>query len=71
MQEGDPTAKPLRSLTEGAAMPVTSLDIAHDYIKRGLNPVPIPHRAKRPTEKGWQDRVIDEASAPRYFNGKA
>jgi len=51
-------------------MPVTSLDIARSYIKRGWNPIPIPHRSKRPADKGWQERIIDEASAPQYFNGR-
>src|SRR4051812_5938377 len=49
----------------------TPLDIAIRYIRRGWNPVPIPHRAKKPTDHGWQHRIIDEASAPRFFNGKA
>src|SRR5215212_3426279 len=52
-------------------MSLTSLDFARSYIKRGWNPVPIPYGAKRPTDKSWQDRRIDEASAPQYFNGKA
>jgi len=52
-------------------MPMTSLDFARSYIKRSWNPVPIPHGDKQPSDKGWQDRVIDEASAQQYFNGKA
>src|SRR4051794_33921000 len=50
---------------------MNAFDTAIRYIRRGWNPVPVPHRAKRPTDDGWQKRIIDEASAPRYFNGKA
>src|SRR3954468_7959700 len=49
----------------------TSLDVALRYVRKGWNPVPIPFRTKKPIDDGWQNRVIDEASAPRYFNGKA
>jgi hypothetical protein len=46
------------------------LDIALDYIERGWNPVPVHYRAKHPlTGEGWQHIVIDQASAPDYFNG--
>src|SRR3954447_23916111 len=50
---------------------MTPLEIALRYIRRSWNPVPIPYRAKGPTVRGWQKRVIDETSAPRYFNGAA
>jgi hypothetical protein len=46
------------------------LDLALSYIERGWNPVPIPARQKGPTDTGWQQRHIDAASAPRYFNGE-
>jgi hypothetical protein len=48
---------------------VTSLDRALAYIGRGWNPVPIPYRSKNPGVDGWQHRIIDAETAPRYFNG--
>ena len=48
---------------------MTALDTAVEYIRRGWNPVPIPFRQKKPVDDGWQLRIIDEASAPRHFNG--
>lgn len=45
------------------------LSIALSYIQRGWNPVPVPFRSKGPVDRGWQGRIIDEASAPRFFNG--
>jgi hypothetical protein len=48
---------------------MTALEVALTYIARGWNPVPIPFRAKRPLEDGWQHRVIDAEGAPRHFNG--
>src|SRR4051794_19354125 len=50
---------------------MTPLDTALRYVRRGWNPVPIPPRAKRPTDPGWEKRIINERSAPRHFNGKA
>jgi len=50
-------------------MTQTALDIALSYIGRGWNPVPVPHRGKAPTATNWNTRTIDEASAPRHFNG--
>jgi hypothetical protein len=50
-------------------MTQTALDIALSYIERGWNPVPIPHKAKGPSGVGWQNRHIDAASAPRFFDG--
>src|SRR5690349_4177057 len=48
----------------------TALDTAIGYTRRGWNPVPIPFRTKKPIDDSWQRRVIDEASAPQFFNGK-
>jgi P4 family phage/plasmid primase-like protien len=50
---------------------MTPLDTALSYCRRGWNPVPIPHRAKGPLDKEWHRRRIDEAEAPRFFNGAA
>src|SRR3954453_2242707 len=47
------------------------LDLALRYIRRGWNPVPIPFKAKRPIDKGWQERVITAENAPQFFNGQA
>jgi hypothetical protein len=50
---------------------MSALDQALAYINRGWNPVPIPHKGKRPLDDNWQSRLIDADSAPRYFNGGA
>ena len=40
-----------------------------DYIRRGWNPLPVTFRGKEPQgDTGWQTRIIDAASAPRFFN---
>jgi hypothetical protein len=44
------------------------LDVALAYIRRGWNPVPIPFKKKKPIDRDWQNRIIDEATAPRFFN---
>jgi Bifunctional DNA primase/polymerase, N-terminal len=45
------------------------LDVALDYIRRGWNPLPVTFRGKEPQgDTGWQTRIIDAASAPRFFN---
>jgi hypothetical protein len=49
----------------------TALDIALSYIARGWNPIPLPLRSKgKGLGAGWQHRVIDAESAPRFFNGQ-
>ncbi len=48
---------------------MTPLEAALDYIARGWNPVPVKYRAKKPLGEDWQHRIIDAASAPRFFNG--
>jgi P4 family phage/plasmid primase-like protien len=47
----------------------TPLEMALAYLSRGWNPVPIPFRSKKPEDNAWQTRLIDEASAPHFFNG--
>jgi hypothetical protein len=48
---------------------MTPLDAARAYIRRGRAVVSVPHRAKAPVLKGWQELRITEADAPRYFDG--
>jgi AAA domain/Bifunctional DNA primase/polymerase, N-terminal len=50
---------------------MTALELALTYIARGWNPVPIPYRAKGPTDNSWQTRILTGETAPRYFNGGA
>jgi hypothetical protein len=50
---------------------MTALDIAIAYAERGWNPLPLPHRQKRPTDVGWQHRVITTLDAGLFFNSKA
>jgi Virulence-associated protein E/Bifunctional DNA primase/polymerase, N-terminal len=50
---------------------VTPLELAQDYARRGWNPVPIPMKAKKPTDSGWQARVIGAGDVPKFFNSAA
>jgi hypothetical protein len=49
---------------------MTALDIATSYIGRGWNPLPLPFRAKKPVDDGWQTRVIGDADVSTYFKGE-
>ena len=48
----------------------TALDIAKDYLRRGWQPIPIPHRSKNPNLSGWQNLKLIESELPNHFNGK-
>lgn len=50
-----------------AEAPPSARDIALGYIKRGWNPVPVPHRAKRPVLDEWQKLVVTADNASEYF----
>jgi rubrerythrin len=49
---------------------VSALEIAKDYLRRGWQPLPIPHRSKNPNFPGWQKFETTEADLPKHFNGK-
>jgi hypothetical protein len=49
---------------------VTALDVARDYIRRGWNPVPIPHGFKGPRTGGWQLVTVTPQNVTQYFNGR-
>jgi len=51
--------------------PVSPLDYALDYIKRGYSPTPIPHRSKKPVLDGWQNRRIAADTASDHFSDVA
>src|SRR3954470_6869842 len=55
----------------GAGSSPSLCDIALRYVQRGWHPVPVPIRAKGPTDKGWQERVITAENAPQFFDGQA
>lgn len=44
-------------------------DIAREYISRGWQPIPIPHKAKRPVLTEWEKLRIAHDDVPKYFNG--
>ena len=46
------------------------LDAATDYLRRGWQPFPIPHRSKNPNFTGWQNFTLSENELPNHFNGK-
>ena len=45
-----------------------AISIARNYISRGWNPVPIPHRAKGPRCNGWQRLHVTLDNVEKYFN---
>jgi Bifunctional DNA primase/polymerase, N-terminal len=47
----------------------TPLETALQYIDRGWSPLPVKFKTKAPRDSNWETRVIDRASAPRFFNG--
>ncbi len=46
------------------------LDAATDYLRRGWQPLPVPHRSKNPNFAGWQNFTLSENEVPNHFNGK-
>jgi archaellum biogenesis ATPase FlaH len=50
---------------------ITPLQQAQNYLRRGWQPLPIPHRSKNPNFSGWQKLKTTEAELPKHFNGKA
>lgn len=49
---------------------MSALDAAREYCDRGWAPIPVPHGAKAPVLKQWQDLRIHADELPRHFNGK-
>jgi putative DNA primase/helicase len=48
---------------------MTPLEFATKYIRRGWQPLPIPHRSKNPNFPGWQKFQTTESDLPKHFNG--
>lgn len=48
---------------------MSALEIAHQYIGRGWNPVPIPHKKKSPVNDDWQKQTITADNVEKHFNG--
>jgi hypothetical protein len=48
---------------------VTPLDVVRAYVGRGWRVVPIPHRQKAATLRGWQTLRLTEADLAQHFNG--
>lgn len=48
----------------------TTLDNATDILRRGWQPIPIPHLSKNPNFANWQKLELTESDLPEYFNGK-
>ncbi len=46
------------------------LDLAIEYCRMGLSPIPVPFRQKKPILKGWPQLRITAETAPKYFNNK-
>jgi len=47
-----------------------SLEFATDYLRRGWQPLPVPHRSKNPDLRAWQNLILSEKDLPKHFNGK-
>ena len=69
--DSEPTMRCL--LVAGGA---TAAEAAQHYARRGLVPVPVPHRGKNPGDRraggygsGWQLAKIGPGDVPRYFGG--
>lgn len=48
----------------------TALDNATDILRRGWQPIPIPHLSKNPNFAGWQNLNLTENDLAKHFNGK-
>lgn len=51
--------------------PVTPLDAAREYVRRGWSVVPVPFKRKRPVLKGWERLRLTEADLDPYFDQPA
>ncbi len=49
---------------------MTVLEYAEKYLRRGWQPLPIPHRAKYPALDEWEKLILTKTDLPNYFNGK-
>jgi hypothetical protein len=55
----------------------TAAEAALHYVRRGLVPIPVPHRGKNPGDRrgggyggGWQDAKVGPGDVPRHFGSK-
>src|SRR4051794_29305815 len=48
---------------------MTLLDTSLELITRGMSPVPVSFRGKKPTMGEWQKLRITRENAPQFFNG--
>ena len=51
--------------------PVSPLEAAREYVRRGWRVVPIPYRQKRPILKEWEQLRLTEGDLNRYFDQPA
>ena len=49
---------------------MTTLDAAQEYVSRGWQPIPVPHRSKKPVLNGWPDLRLSAADLARHFDGR-
>lgn len=66
----DTTAQSITNTMKQINYTPTALDNATDILRRGWQPIPIPHRSKNPNFAGWQNLNLTESDLPKYFNGK-
>lgn len=49
---------------------MSAIEVAREYTSRGWRVIPIPHQAKNPGLKAWQQLRLDDEALPHHFNGK-
>jgi hypothetical protein len=49
---------------------MTPRQAAEFYVRKGMFPVPIPTREKKPVIDDWPALRLTKSDLPRYFNGK-
>jgi hypothetical protein len=64
----EPDTEPLHPQARSEAR-MTPREAAESYIDRGLHPIPIPHREKRPIIDGWPSLRLTKSDLPRFFTG--
>jgi hypothetical protein len=57
--------------TKDSRNPQLPVDIARDCLRRGIYPIPVEYKGKRPTVEQWPNLRLDERSVAKYFKSGA
>ena len=55
---------------ESSAHDDSALEAARSYVRRGWSPIAVPHRAKAPSIRGWQDLRLTNNDLSKHFDGE-